>query len=360
VELEKISLKKITKDTLIFFDEIQDCTLALASLKYFYEEGLEYDIIAAWGLVGTVSNRDGYSSLVGKVNKLIMRPMNFYEFLLALGYQQLASLISDCYNNDAPIFETHHVLAMSLYRTYLIVGGMPKAVEEYVNNKDFEFVRSVQNQILNDYATSSTKYTANKNDGAKIMAIYTSIPYQLARENKKFQYSLINSNARAVSYEESLAWLIEAALVDKTNKVNHGLSPLYSYIDATSYKIYLNDIGLLTTMSNLAPMLILNGNYSGEYKGALTENYVSQQLVFNGYDMCYWESPGEAKLGFVVQKDDEVIPLDVKDAENTKAKSLSIFINKYDIKKSIRISGKNFGFENGIKSVPLYAVWCIK
>ena len=357
-ELEKHTLRSISPETLIFFDEIQACPKALTSLKYFTEKAPEYNIIAAGSLLGVAVNREGFSFPVGKVDRLAMYPMNFEEFLLGLGEKRLIAEIKDSYAGDSDLQQNIHNRALDLYSLYLVVGGMPKAVLEYKEKNDFEFVRIVQRQILADYDTDMVKY-AGASDSVKIRAIYSSIPAQLAKENRKFQYSLIGSNARAVTYEAGLQWLTDAGLIYKCGKVSEGKIPLKGYLDLLSYKIYMNDTGLLNCHSETPPALIMSGKYGGEAKGAITENYIMQQLVFSGLTPYYWESQGKAEVDFVLQTGTAVLPIEAKSADNTKAKSLTVFVKKYGIEKSVRVSSKNFGFENNIKSVPLYAAFCI-
>ncbi len=359
-ELEKYSLKRITPDVLIFFDEIQACPKALGSLKYFTEKTPLFHIIAAGSLLGVAVNREGFSFPVGKVERLTMYPMNFEEFLRALGEKALADNIKNAYESNTALPQNIHTMAMELYDTYLVTGGMPKAVLEYIEKKDFEFVRIIQRNILADYESDMVKY-ASVSESVKIRAVYTSIPAQLAKENRKFQYSIISSNARAASYEAGIQWLRDAGLIYKCSKTKEGKIPLKSYVDLLSYKIYMNDTGLLNCYSDTPPALVLSGNFGGEAKGAVTENYIMQQLVFNGLTLYYWESQGKAEIDFVLQLGGgSVVPLEAKSSIHTKSKSLAVFVQKYGVNTAIRVSAKNFGFENGIKSVPLYAVFCIR
>jgi len=359
-DLEKLSLKTITKNTLIFFDEIQECAKALSSLKYFSEKAQnEFNIIAAGSLLGVAVNRENYSFPVGKVNRLVMYPMNFAEFLLAKEQEELLKVIKESFDKDTALPQSIHAKALDLYEMYLVVGGMPKAVLEYIQKQDFDFVRIKQQEIMSDYHNDMIKY-ASKTEAIKIRDVYRSIPSQLAKENKRFQYNLINSHARAVSYEIGLSWLIEAGLVCRCNKVTRGEIPLKYYEDFLSYKVYSNDVGLLNCQSGIPVGRILTGDFGGGAKGAMSENYVANQLVSNGFELNYWESSNTAELDFVVQIGDDVVPIETKSNLSTKSKSLNIFREKYNIEKSIRVSAKNFGFVSGIKSVPLYAVWCIK
>ena len=370
-ELEIYSGQSINRGTLIFFDEIQYCPRALTSLKYFCEQAPEYNIIAAGSLLGVAVNRritknnaetgdeKGISFPVGKVEILTMYPMNFEEFLMAANPYLLEN-IKECYLTNSPLSETAHEKALELYRTYLFTGGMPRAVADYLEKDDFDFVRIKQNEILVLYTADMAKYTT-RSEQVKIAAIYDSIPAQLARENKKFQYSIVGSGARAAFYETGLDWLKNAALVLKCEKAREGKIPLKSYVDMLSYKVYMSDVGLLNAKSAVPKNIVLTGSgLGGEAKGALTENYVAQELTFNGHQLYYWESGGKAEVDFLLQNSEGVIPVEVKSAENVQAKSLKEFVKKYSPPYSIRISARNFGFENNIKSIPLYAVFCIK
>ena len=373
LEIEKLTSETISRrHTLLFFDEIQECPKAITSLKYFCEQAPAYHIIAAGSLLGVGLNRKtkvkdengntiekGVSFPVGKVNLLTVYPMTFKEFLMEIN-PHIISSIEESFAANKPLSELLHNKALELYRTYLFTGGMPKAVLEYSEKKDFDFVRVTQNSILSLYYSDMGKYTT-QSEQVKIGAIYNSIPYQLAKENKKFQYSLVGSGVRASGYEIGLHWLKNAGLIIQCNKVKEGKYPLSFYTDALSYKIYMNDVGLLNAKSNIAKNRILSEiDFTVESKGAMTENYVAQEMVANGLIPYYWESKGKAEVDFVVQIGDNSIPVEVKSATNTQSKSLNEYIKKYSPAYSIRISAKNFGFENGIKSVPLYAVWCIK
>ncbi|MDR0752352.1 MAG: ATP-binding protein [Christensenellaceae bacterium] len=358
-DLEKYSFKKITPEVLIFFDEIQACPKALTTLKYFAEKTPEYNIISAGSLLGVTVDRGEYSFPVGKVDRLTLYPMNFQEFLYALSETKLAEYIADSYVNNIALPQYLHKKALDLYSIYLIVGGMPEAVLEYIEKKDFEFVRIIQRKILTDYYSDMIKYSS-PSESVKIHAVYASLSVQLAKENRKFKYNLIGSNARAANYEVALQWLFDAGLVYKCGKVFEGKIPLRYYVDLLSYKIYFNDVGLFNCHSNTPPFVILSGIFGGEAKGAITENYVCQQLISNDLEPFYWESLGKAELDFVLQLGVNVLPIETKSSTNTRSKSLSVFLSKYQSPMSIRISSKNFGFENDIKSVPLYAAFCIK
>jgi hypothetical protein len=348
---------KIHPNTLIIFDEIQACNAALSSLKRFCEEAPEYNIVCAGSLLGLAVKREGYSFPVGKVEIAHMFPMNFKEFLVATDNEYLMTAIEDCFAANKPL--VLHEKALELYRLYLLIGGMPEAVKTYLDTKDWTLVKAKQMSIHETYTRDMGKY-ASATEAKRAEATYNSIPAQLAKQNHKFQYNLIKSGARAKDYEGSLDWLKSAGIVLQCTKVKEGKLPLAFYADSLSYKVYMSDVGLLAAKSDAIPMnIIADKNIGGEAKGALTENYIAQQLAFNEIPLYYWESGGTAEVDFVWQGDQTVLPIEAKSADNVKSKSLAQFVNKYKPKYSIRVSSKNFGFENGIKSVPLYAVWCI-
>lgn len=359
LELGAVLGRRISEHTLIIFDEIQAAPKALTSLKYFYEQAPEYHIIAAGSLLGVALERENYSFPVGKVNSINMYPMDFYEFLMATENEALADIIEAGYRDDTPLSEPLHSRALELYRAYLVVGGMPEVVREYVETNDYRMVRVKQAEIINNYTADMAKY-ATKNEAVRHVATYNSIPSQLARENKKFQYRLIGSNARSREYEGSIDWLYKAGVVLKCEKVNEGKIPLEFYKDITSFKIYFSDVGLLAAKAMIPVETILSDiNFGGEAKGAVTENYLAVQLACREHNLYYWESNSTAELDFVIMYGNGILPIECKANVHVRAKSLEIFKKKYDIAQSVRVSAKNFGMENGIKSVPLYAAWCI-
>jgi predicted AAA+ superfamily ATPase len=359
-ELSALSGQSIFKhDTLVFFDEIQACEKALTSLKYFNESNNDYHIIAAGSLLGVAVNRERYSFPVGKVDMMTLYPLDFEEFLMALGKQDLLTLIREHYESDIEF--PLHEKGMDYYRAYLAVGGMPAAVLEYAQKQDFNFVLSVQKTINDSYIADMAKY-ATAAETIRIMAAYQSIPAQLAKENKKFQYKLIKSGARAHEYELSINWLTGSGVITKVCKIREGVLPLTAFADYESFKIYLTDVGLLCSKFGIPANMILHGDPTlNSTKGTLTENYVAAALVSSGFTPFYWESNGQAEVDFVVQnRAGEIIPIEVKAADNVRARSLGVFMKKYQPSYAVRISAKNFGFENNIKSVPLYAVFCMK
>ncbi len=345
-------------DTLIVLDEIQACERALTSLKYFCENAPEYHIIAAGSLLGVAVHREKYSFPVGKVDMLTLYPLDFEEFLWALDKSDLVELIGNAFETNEPL--SLHDTALDLFRTYLIIGGMPRAVLEYRERQDFNFVIAAQKTLNDAYIADMAKY-ATPMETTKIMAAFNSIPAQLAKENRKFQYKVIKSGARAYNYETPLDWLKTSGVIIKCHKVNEGKLPLTAYVDSASFKIYMTDTGLLCSKFNIPPNAVLvdTPSFSG-FKGALAENYVCAALTIKGHTPFYWESQGKAEVDFIIQdQNGNIIPVEVKSSENVKSRSLAQYVNRYTPPYSIRISAKNFGFENGIKSVPLYAVFCI-
>lgn len=347
----------IKEKTLIIFDEIQACERAITSLKYFCEQANDYHIVAAGSLLGLAVNRGHYSFPVGKVDMLDMSPLTFEEFLIATGNESLRALIVEAYKTSSQF--SLHEKALELYRLYLVIGGYPAAVKSYLENGDFNLVRAEQSSISNAYISDMAKY-ATPPEVVKSIEIYKTLVSQLSKENSKFQYAVINSRARAKDYELSLDWLITANVVLKCAKVTEGLYPINIYEDNNAYKIYYSDIGLLTLRMGIAPNLIIqNVNISDKARGMLAESYVAQQLAAKNIALHYWESGNTAEVDFIADFDGATIPIEVKSAENVRARSLQAFIKKYSPAYSIRISSKNFGFENNIKSIPLYAIFCL-
>jgi predicted AAA+ superfamily ATPase len=349
----------LKEDTLIIFDEIGACERALTSLKYFCEDAPQYHIIAAGSLLGVALNREKYSFPVGKVDMMILHPLDFEEFLWATGNRKLCDLIKESYETFAPL--SLHLSAMDLYKTYLVVGGMPRAVSEYADTGDFDFVVSAQKTLNNAYIADMAKY-ATPQETTKIIAAWASVPAQLAKENHKFQYKVIKSGARAYEFETPLDWLKTAGIVNKCIRISEGKMPLSAYADNDSFKAYMMDTGLLCSKFDIAANVVINSPTSFEgFKGALAENYIMQALVTNGFSPYYWSSPGRAELDFVFQdKQGSIIPLEAKSSDNVRAKSLRNYVSLYQPPYSIRVSAKNFGFENNIKSIPLYALFCLK
>ena len=345
-------------DTLLIFDEIQASERALTSLKYFCENAPEYHIIAAGSLLGVAMNRDKYSFPVGKVDMLTLYPFDFEEFLIATGNTALVDMARESFADFSPL--SLHDMALDLYKTYLVVGGMPQAILEYVDTKDFNFILAAQKTINDAYIADMAKY-ATPQETTKIMASWASIPAQLSKENRKFQYKVIKSGARAYEYETALDWLKFAGIIHKCVRVTEGKMPLTAYADNDSFKVYMMDTGLLCSKFGIAASVVLNGAPAFDgFKGALAENYICQSLAASGFTPFYWSSPGKAELDFVFQNSQgNIIPLEGKSADNVRSKSLKQYVLLYEPEYAIRVSAKNFGFENGIKSIPLYALFCL-
>lgn len=357
-ELSVLAGKTIAPEkTLIFFDEIQACEQALTSLKYFNEDASEFHIIAAGSLLGVVVNRSQYSYPVGKIEKINMYPLDFEEFLWAMGQKSGGKLIEEHFQNNLEF--SLHSKFLDYYYHYLAIGGMPQVVKEYIEKEDFNFVVALQKNINDAYVADMAKY-ATPDETTRIMAAFNTIPAQLAKENRKFQYKLIKTGARAYEFESALDWLQASGVAYKCVKITEGKFPLQLYAENAAFKIYLSDNGLLCSKFGIAPHFLISGNrIIDNIKGALTENFVMNSLIVNKFQPKYWESQGKAEVDFVVQMNDgEVIPIEVKSSENVRSKSLKQYIDKYKPAYSLRVSTKNFGFENGIKSVPLYALHC--
>ena len=345
-------------DTLLIFDEIQACERALTSLKYFCEDAPNYHVAAAGSLLGVTLNRAKFSFPVGKINKITLCTLDFEEFLWASGKRNGAEMIRECFENDS--FFSAHNEYLDLYKTYLLVGGMPFVVNEYIKNKDFIQVYNLQHTINDAYIADMVKY-AQAAETNRILSVYNSVPAQLAKENHKFQYKIIKAGARALAFENSLEWLQTAGIVRKCIKISEGKFPLELFAHHNSFKVYLSDTGLLSSKYNLSPNAVLSDLPGFDnVKGALAENYVFATLLTNGYSPFYWESEGKAELDFVFQtRKGQIVPLEVKSSEHNRARSLQQFVGRYKPDYSIRVSTKNFGLENRIKSVPLYAAFCI-
>ncbi|MBD5464576.1 MAG: ATP-binding protein [Lachnospiraceae bacterium] len=366
--LEHVAGQTIVREkTLLVFDEVQLCERALTSLKYFYEEAPDYHIIVAGSLLGVAVNRARFSFPVGKVDIKTLYPMDVEEFMLALGENSLVEQIKTCFEKDTPLPSALHEGAMQLYRQYLVVGGMPECVMQFAETKDYILVRHTQDTILTSYLNDMSKYPKglasrrnNLNEIKKTRLTYDNITVQLSRKNTRFQYKLIKKGGRASEFENAIEWLTLSGIVSQVYKVEQVKKPLENYRDIDAFKIYVSDLGLLCAKKNLpANDVLYMVEELDEFKGGMAENYVNTQLTINGYTTYYWESPRGAEIDFVIQRDGRLIPIEVKSADNTKAKSLKVYMETYKPDYAIKISGRNFGFEDGKKTVPLYAAFCI-
>ena len=361
--LSHISGQTITRgNTLIVFDEIQLCERAVTSLKYFCEEAPEYHVIAAGSLLGVAVNREKFAFPVGKVDRYTMYPMDMEEFLLAMGEDALVDRIRECYAQHTPMPSALHEAALKLYRQYLIIGGMPEAVARFVDTKDYTQVRHVLETIQMDYLDDMSKYQESSNDIKKTRLTYSTVSVQLSKKNTRFQYKIIKKGARAAEYENAIQWLVSGNLLSQVYRAEHIMKPLDNYKDIDDFKVFLSDMGLLCAQKDLRPDdIFFMEEELTDFKGGMTENYVNIQLVINGFRTFFWRNEkGTKEVDFVVALDGKLIPIEVKSGDNVTSQSLMEYIRLFKPAYSIRLSMRNFGFENGIHSIPLYAIFCIK
>lgn len=346
------------ENTIIFIDEIQVSERAISSLKYFCESEKPYKIVCAGSLLGVKINRFKSSFPVGKVWIDYLYPMNFSEFLRAIGENKILELIEECYKNIMPMLDATHEKALKLYYDYMCIGGMPMAILDYIENeKDIlKCNDELHRNMIISYLADMAKYTKNT-ESIKNNKIYNSIPVQLGKENKKFKYSLVDKSARSREYETSIDWLMSSNMVLKCQGINTPKSPLKSNVE-DNFKLYLSDIGVLRVLAKIEKNeILLNKNML--YKGVLAENYVAQILYAKNRELYYWQLGSQYEVDFLISVDGDVIPIEVEASDNTTSKSLNYYITRYKPIYSIRISTKNFGFSNNIKSIPLYAAHLI-
>lgn len=349
----------VREKTLIVFDEMQLCERALTSLKYFCEDAPDYHIIVAGSLLGVAVNREKFSFPVGKVDMKTLYPMDMEEFLLALGEEKLVEQIKQSFQTDMPMPSALHDAAMQLYRQYLVVGGMPECVMQFAETKDYILVRHTQDTILASYLNDMSKYN-NLNEIKKTRLTYDNITVQLSKKNTRFQYKLLKKGGRASEFENAIEWLCLSGIVSQVYRVEQIKKPLENYRDIDAFKIYVSDLGLLCAKKDLvANDVLYMVEELNDFKGGMTENYVNVQLTINEYRTYYWESERGAEIDFVIQRDGKLIPIEVKSADNTRAKSLKVYMETYNPDYAIKLSTKNFGFEDKKKIVPLYAAFCI-
>lgn len=345
--------------TLIALDEIQAAPRALASLKYFCEELPNSYLIAAGSLLGVAVNRTGFSAPVGKVETLALLPMTFDEWLDATGHGEMAGGIAEAYERkDAyPL----HEQALDLYRTYILTGGMPEAVASYVEHEDFATVSRVQHEILDLYVADMAKY-AEPVETAHIREAWSSVPAQLAKKNHKFQYKVVRSGGRASQYAVALDWLEAAGLVNRCVRISSGQVPLKMQEDRSAFKVYLADTGLLSAMMEVSPAVLFDEAARKLLDaGALTENYVAQNLVAGGFVLRYWTSGRTAEVAFVIEDGGaRAVPVEVKSSDNVRSRSLAVYREGYEPTRALRLSTRNFGQSGGVESIPLYAAFCLK
>lgn len=353
--LELYAGRKIDpENTLLIFDEVQEVPRALAALKYFCEDAPQYHIVCAGSLLGIALHR-GTSFPVGKVDFLKLYPLSFQEFLMAIGKQQFSELLDQ---RDFSMITSFRETYADALKQYYFVGGMPEAVESFAENQDFNEVRQIQKRILAAYEQDFSKHAPNE-VVPRLRMLWNSIPAQLAKENKKFIYGLVREGARAKDYETALLWLSDCGLVHRVSRVNAPGIPLRAYEDMKAFKLFVLDVGLLGCMTGLHQRTLLDGNaLFVEFKGALTEQYVCQQLkTLADLELCYYTNDrGSCEVDFVVDTGGRVMPLEVKAETNLRAKSLKTYREKFSPELAIRTSMADYRKEDGLVNLPLYAI----
>ncbi|MDR1798441.1 MAG: ATP-binding protein [Bifidobacteriaceae bacterium] len=346
-------------ETLVILDEVQACPVALTAMKYFREQAPQYHIACAGSLLGVSVQRDRASFPVGNVTSMTLHPLDFEEYLWARDEARLATAIREAFAASEPLPQGLHDRALDYYRTYLVTGGMPAAVVRTVETGSLQTVGEVQEQILNDYVADMVKY-ATTTEAVRIRSAFASLPAQLAKDNRKFQYKVVRRGGTATIFGPAIDWLCSAGLVLKCSRVNQATVPLPAQVDLASFKLYMGDIGLLTHMSAMPQSAVLAASLVDHtFLGALAENYVAQALAANGHTPRYWTSEGKAEVDFILQLDSDIVGVEVKAGHRTQSKSLGVLANRYRVAYSIRFSAKNFGAAGGIRPVPLYAAFCV-
>ena len=353
--LELYAGRKIDPDNaLLIFDEVQEVPRALTSLKYFHENAPQYHIVCASSLLG-IALHQGTSFPVGKVDFLKLYPLSFREFLMAIGQEQFAKLLD---TQDFSMINSFSQTYIDALRQYFFIGGLPEAVQSFAENRDFNEVREIQKRILAAYEQDFSKHAPNE-IVPRIRMLWNSIPSQLAKENRKFVYGLVREGARTKDYETAIMWLSDCGLVHKISRVNAAGVPLRAYEDLKAFKLFLMDVGLLGCVAGLHPRTLLDGNdLFIEFKGALTEQYVCQQLkTIDDLAVYYYTNDrGSCEIGFIVDTGDRIIPVEVKAEVNLRAKSLKTYREKFAPEISIRTSMANYKKEDWLVNLPLYAI----
>ena len=353
--LELYAGRKINPDnTLLIFDEVQEVPRALASLKYFYENAPQYHIVCAGSLLG-IALHQGTSFPVGKVDFLKLYPLSFSEFLMATGNERFAELLK---KQDYEMITSFKQTYIETLKHYYFVGGMPEAVQSFAENKDFNEVRAIQKRILAAYEQDFSKHAPNE-IVPKIRMLWNSIPSQLARENKKFIYGLVREGGRAREYETAIMWLSDCGLVHKVSRVNAAGIPLKAYEDLKAFKLFIVDVGLLGCMTGLRQRTLLDGDdLFVEFKGALTEQYVCQQLkTIEDLGVYYYTNDrGSCEIDFVVDTGEQIVPIEVKAETNLRAKSLKTYRERFEPELSVRTSMADYKKEDWLLNLPLYAI----
>lgn len=348
------------ENTILFFDGVQVSESFITSLKYFCESEKSYKIVCAGSLLGVKINRFESSFPVGKIKMEYMYPMSFEEFLMALGKNLLIEKIKESYSEMKSMPSFAHNEAIELYRQYLCIGGMPEAVQNFIDNNQnvLDFDSKILSNIISMYLADMNKYTLSNIESVKIEKIYKNVPLQLAKDNKKFKYSILEESASKRKYQSAIDWLVAGNMILPCHIITRPEIPLKVFMDENAFKLYLSDVGLLVNLSELKLQDIIQDT-SFLYKGAITENYIAQEFYAKDISLYYWKSDRNAEVDFVIYNKDGIIPVEVKASENNSSKSLNFYKEKFKPSYSIRISTKNFGFDNNIKSIPLYAVFCL-
>lgn len=353
--LELYAGRKINpENTLLIFDEVQEVPRALASLKYFYENAPQYHIVCAGSLLG-IALHQGTSFPVGKVDFLKLYPLSFSEFLMATGNERFAELLK---KQDYEMITSFKQTYIDALKHYYFVGGMPEAVQSFAESKDFNEVRAIQKRILAAYEQDFSKHAPNE-IVPKIRMLWNSIPSQLARENKKFIYGLVREGGRAREYETAIMWLSDCGLVHKVSRVNAAGIPLKAYEDLKAFKLFIVDVGLLGCMTGLRQRTLLDGDdLFVEFKGALTEQYVCQQLkTIDDLGIYYYTNDrGSCEIDFVVDTGEQIVPIEVKAETNLRAKSLKTYRERFEPELSVRTSMADYKKEDWLLNLPLYAI----
>lgn len=347
-----------SQDTLLIFDEVQEVPKALTALKYFCEEAPQYAIVAAGSLLGVAMHK-GTSFPVGKVDFMDLYPLNFREFLCALGEERFVEILDSSDTDMVTMFKSKY---MDRVREYYYVGGMPEVVQCYVDTKDFNEVREIQKNLLNYYQQDFSKH-AEATLVPRLNLVWNSIPMQLAKENKKYIYGQVREGARAKDFELAIQWLMDCGLIHKVQRIKKPDLPLKAYVDLDAFKIYLLDIGLLIAMVDLDARVIIDGNrIFTEFKGALTEQYVLQQLIADlGVEAYYYSTEkSSGEIDFLLQGRSSILPLEVKAEENLRAKSLKAFCEKYHPAYAVRTSMSDYREQEWMTNIPLYNICRIK
>lgn len=353
-----IGRKIVSDNTLICFDEIQIIPEAITSLKYFYEEAQEYHLIAAGSLLGVqVGKRNSFP--VGKVNFMTLYPLSFSEFLMASGESLLLDKLKN-FSTIEPLPDILHKKLLRLLKMHLYLGGMPEVVQHYLDNQDIHAVRIIQKEILEAYSRDFSKYTA-ASQAIKTSELWNSIPFQLAKENKKFKYNAVRPKARASSFEQTIEWLRNAGLIHVVDNLKTPKLPLSAYADFTKFKIYLLDTGLLAAMLNIGSGLIVKPSaLFSEYNGAFIENFVAHELIKSGIDnLFYWTSNSDAEVDFIIHHAQDIFPIEVKSGTSRNMKSLRSYMQKYKPPFAFRISPRNYIRSDDFVNIPLYGTFTL-